>query len=126
MHKANIKISTAPPSSEGLSPDSWLIELCREWTELNTETDRLCIPAGWTVRPSPEWAAYDRFEARNGKRWSELRRTIFATRPQTMEGLVAKAKVAERDLNRDNHEQLTEPNDPFASLVLDILAGVPA
>ena len=43
-----------------------------------------------------------------------------------MEGLVAKAKVAERDLNRDNHEQLTEPNDPFASLVLDILAGVPA
>jgi hypothetical protein len=43
-----------------------------------------------------------------------------------MAGLVAKAKVAERDLDRDSNEELSDPNGPFASIVLDILAGVAA
>jgi hypothetical protein len=46
--------------------------------------------------------------------------------PQNVVGLVAKARIAARSLSRDSHEQLTEPNEPFASLVLDNLAGVPA
>jgi len=122
--KAKVGITRCP--NEGPSPDAWLIELCREWTELNAETDRLYIPAADTFQGSPEWAIHDRFVARTGDRWSELKRTIFATRPKTMAGLIAKAKVAEKGLSRDNNEELAEPNEPLTSLVLDILEGVPA
>jgi hypothetical protein len=110
----------------GPSPDAWLIELCREWLEPDAESDRLYYPAGDTLKGSPEWAIYDGFIARNGTRWAEIEGTIFTTRPKTMAGLVAKAKVAERDLDRDSNEELSDPNGPFASIVLDILAGVAA
>jgi hypothetical protein len=50
-----------------------------------------------------------------------LKSAIFVTPARTREGLAAKAKVANRFVVRNNLEEPYDQDDPFASLVRDIL-----
>jgi hypothetical protein len=82
---AATSVATAGPALAGASPDAELLALCDEWQAVNAEFDAIVEATG---DDPPESAAV-------GARMTALEKRIVLTPSRTVQGVAAKARLAQ-------------------------------